>query len=202
VNTDIAGFTEGLNKGGARYLKNKSAEVIAKSCFKCSEMKALDDYATKILGFANRRSICRSCSRFSRIASRLKNRDKSRGIISSISEEEVLSVLLRHGNRCVLTGSKDFHIDHVIPVSLGLVGAEKENIIPLRADLNESKGNRNIFDWFRDNRDLLELEQRKFDELIEYLADLNDMSTKDYEDYVQRCHDNPRTVDELESTAI
>ena len=72
-------------------------------------------------------------------------------------------------------------------------------MIPLRADLNISKSARCIFDWFYDVKDHFNLPQTKFDELIEYLADINGMTANEYEDYVRWCHDNPRVIDETES---
>lgn len=106
-------------------------------------------------------------------------------------------ILTKFKNKCAITGDGNYHMDHVIPISAGHGGTVYGNMIPLRADLNISKSDRNIFDWFADNRERFGLEQRKFDELIEYLADINGMTTQEYEEYVRRCHDNPRTVDEV-----
>ncbi len=104
---------------------------------------------------------------------------------------------------CALSGDTgDSHLDHVIPISIGHGGTIYENMIPLRSDLNISKGARNLFDWFADNRERFGLEQRKFDELIEYLANINDMTTQEYEEYVRWCHDNPREFDEVENEDI
>jgi len=98
---------------------------------------------------------------------------------------------------CALTGDKaDVHLDHVIPISVGHGGTTYENIIPLRADLNLSKGTGNIFEWFEANMQRLKLKRTKFNTLIEYLADINGMTTKEYEAYVRKCHDNPRIIDE------
>jgi|SRR5690625_184420 len=117
------------------------------------------------------------------------------------TQEQKQALLERFGRTCALTGDKDLgggiHLDHVIPIASGHGGTTLGNMIPLRADLNISKSDHNIFDWFADNRERFGLEQRKFDELIEYLADINDMTTKEYEEYVRWCHDNPRTIDEI-----
>lgn len=99
---------------------------------------------------------------------------------------------------CALTNKRDdLHIDHVIPLSIGRGGHTEANVIYLSDYLNISKSDRNIFDWFADNRERFGLEQRKFDGLIEYLAEINGMTTKEYEEYVRWCHDNPRTIDEI-----
>src|SRR5690625_1431180 len=119
---------------------------------------------------------------------------------NSLTKIEWGVTLTKFDESCALSGErKDLHADHVLPVSIGHGGTIYENIIPLRADLNISKSDRNIFDWFADNRERFRLEQRRFDELIEYLADINDMTTKEYEEYVRWCHDNPRTIDEIKA---
>src|SRR5699024_2915067 len=118
----------------------------------------------------------------------------------SLSEGDVSKISKYFSGGCSITGEKeDLHLDHVIPIAVGHGGTIYENMIPLRADLNLSKSDRNIFDWFADNRERFGLEQRKFDELIEYLADINNMTKKEYEEYVRWCHDNPRTLDEIKS---
>ena len=124
---------------------------------------------------------------------------RKKGLVNNLSENEWTSILDRFNNKCALTGNatNNIHADHVIPASIGHGGTVYGNMIPLRADLNISKSNRNIFEWFYDNRERFGLSQRKFDELIEYLADINEMTVEEYRDYVYWCHDNPRTVDEI-----
>jgi hypothetical protein len=108
---------------------------------------------------------------------------------------------------CALTGeSYDIHWDHVIPLATGIGGTTYGNMIPLRSDLNLSKNDCNIFEWFEANRQRFELSQERFDTLIEWLASANAMSVEEYRDYVYWCHNNPRTIDEIneknESEAI
>ena len=196
---DLTGLTEKRNKAGVKYLENRLNEVVAKECTKCLEMKLLSSFAKKIPGFADRKSSCRDCLRLHRMSSRLRRRDKQYGVVSRVTDEDIKKVLGNFDYKCPLTGSEDFHIDHVIPVSLGIVGGEYGNIIPLKEDLNLVKGNSNIFEWFADNRERFGLSQRKFDELIEYLADINEMTIEEYEEYVRWCHDNPRTIDEIKA---
>lgn len=194
---DLTGLTEKRNKAGVKYLENSLSEVVAKECTKCLEMKMLNSFPKKVLGFAGRKSLCRDCLRLHRMSSRIRRRDKQYGVVSRVTDEDIKKVLENFDYKCSLTGSEDFHIDHVIPVSLGIVGGEYGNIIPLKADLNMVKGDSNIFEWFADNRERFGLSQRKFDELIEYLADINEMTVEEYRDYVYWCHDNPRTVGEI-----
>ncbi|SER88775.1 hypothetical protein [Psychrobacillus sp. OK032] len=105
----------------------------------------------------------------------------------------------RFANVCALTGEADTHMDHAIPLAVGHGGSIPENCYPLRADLNVSKGAQHIFEWFEANKERFGLEQRKFDELIEYLAQLNAMSTQEYRKYVDWCFDNPRSIDVIKT---
>lgn len=132
-------------------------------------------------------------------AIKLTRRSKEMSLPYNFEEEDMEFILSRFKG-CALTGEPEkIHWDHVIPLSVGRGGTIRENMIPLRADLNISKSDRCIFDWFADNRERFGLSQRKFDELIEYLADINGMTVEEYEEYVRWCHDNPRSIDEIET---
>lgn len=89
---------------------------------------------------------------------------------------------------CALTGdSENITLDHFIPLMTGKGGTTIENMIPLRSDLNFSKNDRNPFEWFTTNKARFKLSQRKFDAIVSYLAGLNDMSIREYRDYVYKC---------------
>lgn len=103
------------------------------------------------------------------------------------------------GNSCALTGDvASLHIEHTITLSVGHGGTLLGNIIPMRSDLNLSKNDRNIFEWFEDNRKRLNICQRRFDEMITYLSRINDVTEKEYREFVYWCHDNPRTIEHTE----
>lgn len=129
----------------------------------------------------------------------LNRRAEKLGLPASLTLESLKRLWRRFNQGCALTGDKSISFDHVIPMTLNRAGSEIGNIIPLRRDLNSSKSDRNIFDWFAENKERYNLEQRRFDELIAYLADINDMTTEEYEEYVRWCHDNPRTLDEIKA---
>lgn len=116
-------------------------------------------------------------------------RAREQGLPNTLTSCQQAKILTHFKGGCALTGDEgDIHMDHVIPISVGHAGTTYENIIPLRADLNLSKHNRNLFDWFADNRDRFGLEQQLFDELITYLAGINGMTNVEYETYVYECH--------------
>lgn len=92
---------------------------------------------------------------------------------------------------CALTGdSENITLDHFIPLVTGKGGTTIENMIPLRADLNFSKNDSNPYEWFAANKERFKLSQRNFDAVVSYLAELNEMSTNEYRDYVYKCFDD------------
>lgn len=93
------------------------------------------------------------------------------------------------GDKCILTGSSDIHLDHVIPLSTGYGGTTYENIIPLKAELNRSKHDRNIFEWALQNHRQLGFTMSKFNQAITEVASRNGMTLKEYREYVYKCHD-------------
>lgn len=113
---------------------------------------------------------------------------------STLTKEQQSDIISRFAG-CAITGSNEISWDHVIPVITGHGGRTKYNMIPLRADLNSSKGVGNIFEWFRWAADYYGLSQAKFDDLISYLAEVNGMTTKEYRMYVDWCFDNPRDIE-------
>jgi hypothetical protein len=114
-----------------------------------------------------------------------------------LTEEERDISLKTFNNGCALTGYTEYHLDHVIPLSIGHGGTKFGNIVPLRADLNISKGDRNIFEWFKANRQRFDLSVEKFDTLIAWLAEVNGVSVEEYQDYVYWCHANPHSLEDL-----
>lgn len=132
-------------------------------------------------------------------ASSQRRRARVRRLPSTLSKEEILKLELTFDNRCVLTGDMNVHLDHVIPLATGHGGTIYGNIIPLRADLNLSKSDRNIFEWFEANRQRFNLEQWRFDRLIEWLGKANGMTVDEYRAYVYECHAKPNAIDEYEA---
>ena len=129
----------------------------------------------------------------------IRRRARMQGLSDNLTVGNTKKIVQDFGNRCALTGTTEIHMDHVIPSSIGHGGTIFGNLVPLQDVLNVSKSDRNIFEWFADNRDRFGLPQQRFDELIKYLADINGLTPQEYEDFVYWCHDNPRTVEEIEA---
>lgn len=113
------------------------------------------------------------------------------------THEQRAIVWAAFGSACALTGeSGDLHTDHTIPLAVGHGGTTYGNMIPLSDELNASKNDRHLFEWFDANRERFNLEQSRFDALIAYLAGANEMTTAEYRAYVDWCFDNPRVIDD------
>jgi hypothetical protein len=124
---------------------------------------------------------------------------RKRNLPDDLTANQLAFTIFEFDDRCFITGESNIHLDHVIPLSVGHGGTTYGNMIPLRADLNISKNDKNIFEWFEANRQRFELSQERFDLGIAWLASANAMTVEEYRDYVYWCHANPRTVDEIEN---
>lgn len=114
--------------------------------------------------------------------------------------EEQMRTTLDYFEGCALTGATtDIHWDHVIPLATGCGGTTFGNMIPLSSDLNLSKNDANLFEWFNRNKDRFELSQVKFDRLVEWLANVNGMTVLGYRVYVYACFEIKRINNEKEA---
>lgn len=133
--------------------------------------------------------------------SKRRRRARKVALPDTLTIKQQSVIITRFNGECALTGSTVYHMDHALPVNCGHGGTTFENMYPLRSDLNISKKDRHIFEWFEANRERFGLSQAKFDVLISYLAEVNGMTTKEYRMYVDWCFDNPRDIDDLEMEA-
>jgi hypothetical protein len=119
-----------------------------------------------------------------------RRRARKYSLPDTFTKDELNSTLNYFGG-CALTGDYlDFQWDHVIPLNTGHEGTVKGNMIPLRSDLNQSKSDSNIFEWFALNKERFGLEQDKLNSLVDYLAKQNKMTSEEYQQHVYNCHNN------------
>lgn len=197
------------NKDMNGYFKSKDNPfgIMLNECKTCGA-KRVRDYKLSNEEYAER---CKESNK--RTAERLKgdeehkkkikvwqmNRRAMKALLpDTLTVNQIEAAMSFFNGGCALTNqADDLHLDHVIPLSIGRGGTTFENIIPLSGTLNISKHDGNLFEWFKSNRQRFNLSQKKFDKLIDYLANLNDMTIDEYRDYVYWCHANPRTVNDL-----
>lgn len=124
-----------------------------------------------------------------------KRRARKKSLQDDLTIEEFESLVEKFGG-CALTGKpEDVHLDHVIPIAIGHGGTTLKNVIPLNKELNHSKSDSNIFDWFELNKDRFNLSDRKFEILVDHLAQINELTVPEYRQYVADCFSNPKDVD-------
>lgn len=96
---------------------------------------------------------------------------------------------------CALTGDiGETHLDHFIPLAWGYGGSTIKNMIPLKGSLNLSKQDANPFEWIKREDIRQQIDMNRWHETIVYLADLNDMTPKEFEEYVYWCEENKRDL--------
>jgi hypothetical protein len=118
----------------------------------------------------------------------------------TLTHEEYNETLDHFGNACAWTGQKvDVELEHFLPLAIGHGGTTFQNCYPCANGLNQSKGDRNPLEWFSANKDRYNLEEWRFNKLVEYLAKVNGMAVSEYKTHVYKCFDNPRSVDDLKA---
>lgn len=114
----------------------------------------------------------------------------------TLTDEQYQKTLEYFNYSCALTGgSERIEMDHAIPLASGFGGTTFENCYPLSKSLNSSKNDKNIFEWFDLNKERLNIEQWRFDRLVEYLAGINSMSVSEYKKYYFGCFEKPKGGD-------
>ena len=129
-----------------------------------------------------------------------RRRARLAALPDTLTAEEYSKTLDYFGNACALTGrTTDVEREHAIPLSTGHGGTTFSNCYPMASGLNQSKNDTNIFEWFNANKQRFNLEQWRFDRLIEWLGKANGMTVEEYRAYVYECHANPNAIDEDEA---
>lgn len=111
---------------------------------------------------------------------------RRKALRDDLTTEQWELILTEFGNQCALTGTKeDVSMDHFIPLSIGKGGTYVGNVYPLASSINNSKHNRNPFEWFEKYAEYHGVKKHAWDNLLLYLADENGMSTEDFEMHVK-----------------
>lgn len=198
--------------------------MTTKTCTKCTQELPLSAFGRSGKakdGLRSRCKLCRSDEKreyYARNRERLRkynarwsrqNRDylnaagrRRYAIITSLpdvmSNEDREEVMRRYDYACCLTGEQNSHsgvqIDHVIPFNIGHGGSVPYNVWPIAGYLNQSKGDSNVFTWARSHPDV---DRFRFRAAIIELSKRAGLSPDEYEAFVNWCHANPRTIEEI-----
>ncbi|MFV1453570.1 HNH endonuclease [Bacillus mycoides] len=157
-----------------------------RTCSVCNEDKRISEYNTKGYGY---RKECKRCQyKEDRLRAHAR---KSRKLglhvkLEGEGMEEFRNIVMDAA--CILTGSfENVSSDHIIPTSL-TGGSHISNLLPIRRELNASKGALPFFLWVR-TKNFCEI-AKKYDvrpERVEFFIDLaaksNCMTSDQYERY-------------------
>ncbi|MDF9638807.1 MULTISPECIES: hypothetical protein [Bacillus cereus group] len=96
--------------------------------------------------------------------------------------------IIKHfGNKCPITGSRDWTFDHVVPLAWDVKIVEYGNIIPMDTKLNKIKKDKNLLDFVEN--DLTDIQRTRFNLIVlPFLAAENHMSIDRYKDYINKMH--------------
>lgn len=105
---------------------------------------------------------------------------------------ELIASYERFNFRCALTDSTSPQYEHWIPKSIGGESSIR-NCYPLDATLNIRKGTANPFEFFRRKDIQAKIDPERFEELVFWLAIVNDMTVQEFEEYTYRKYEELRS---------
>ncbi|MEM5603438.1 hypothetical protein AAHB61_30020 [Bacillus cereus] len=70
-------------------------------------------------------------------------------------------------------------------------------MLPISDKLNSSKSDRNIFEWAVESHEYNEFTLERFYQVMTEVAERHKMTLEDYEDYVNRCFENPKDLTKI-----
>lgn len=165
-----------------------------------SECKLCHKERNKRLYIANRERYLEVSREYKRnnpeVRKAKKHREKAlqRNLPHQWTKSDIDSVKNYFSGVCSLTGSRDIHFDHFIPLATGHGGSYTGNMITLDGRLNESKQASNPFEWIKTR---IDVDKVKFNKVVDYLAEINGLTVEDFRSFVYWCFDNTRTPDEV-----
>lgn len=119
-----------------------------------------------------------------------RRRDRLAKLLRNWSKEDKESAM-EYFKGCALTGStKDIVFDHVIPLCTEHAGTVVWNMLPMTSELNLSKSTKHVVEWFYANQERFGLNEDRFLDALQYLADRAEMDLDDYLSYIDWCHEN------------
>ncbi|MFS1513431.1 hypothetical protein VQL36_13445 [Chengkuizengella sp. SCS-71B] len=96
-----------------------------------------------------------------------------------------------------MTNSKNFTVDHFIPVSWGHGGLTIGNVYPLDSNLNSCKRDKNPFVWFEENRE--KINEERWNSLVSYIAEQNDLTVEELREFTFWCDSNKRSIEQVKA---
>ncbi|OSX87804.1 hypothetical protein [Bacillus mycoides] len=157
-----------------------------RTCSTCGEEKEVSEYGTNGYGYRNE---CKKCQNKGTVLRAHARTSRELGLhvkLDGEGIEEYRNIVMN--SACLLTGSyESISSDHIIPTSL-TGGSHIGNLLPIRRELNSSKGSLPFFLWIRTKsfRDIAEKYGVTAERIQLYMhlsAALNFMTVDQYERY-------------------
>ncbi|PFL18944.1 hypothetical protein COJ07_17935 [Bacillus cereus] len=167
-------------------LMEQTDENEKRTCLTCGEEKKISEYTTDGKGY---RKSCRKCQNKSEVLRAHAKKSRKLGLhvkLDGEGIEEYRNMVMN--SACILTGSyENISSDHIIPTLL-TGGSHIGNLLPIRRELNASKGVLPFFLWIRTRnfRDIAEKYGVTAERIQLYMhlsAALNFMTVDQYERY-------------------
>jgi len=132
-------------------------------------------------------------------AYRQLRRARERALPVDYSGKDEVKRLRYFAHTCSLTGSErsddsPLHMDHFIPIGWNHGGSYLANMVPLRYDINISKGDRNPFEAIKDHP--YDIRRQFHNVVVPLVADRHGLTTEDFERFVYWLEDHKRTIEE------
>lgn len=132
----------------------------------------------------------------------LKQRDIRKAMRNAlpknISDEEWQEL---KGHSCAISKKKStvVTVDHFIPLIWGHGGDVKGNLFPLDRKLNELKSSHNPFRWIERREIQALVDRKRWDELVRSLAAQNNLTVREFTQFVYWCEKNTRTIEDVQA---
>lgn len=185
-------------KGRLRYIENKAHILKQQQLYRLSNIEKIREYDRKrySLRKKERESYNKEYYRDNKHKFLIysKKRKKYVKLLPFTMTSESWSQIERDfHNSCALTKHTfDLNMEHFIPVEWGHGGTYIGNVYPLYWSLNRSKSNTNPFVWIERGDVKSLVDWNKWDTLVSYLADQNNLTVDELKNFVFWCEKNKR----------
>lgn len=182
------------------YSSNRDAELKRSADYRIKNLEKVQE-KRRVRYLENKEQECAKAVKWKsenkeRVAKNRQNREaRKRNLPNTLTSREITEIHKTFKGKCAMTGKEgELHLDHFIPLCAGAGGTTKANIVPILSELNVSKGGKNPFEWFSENKRRFGIEDSNFRELVEYLACENGMTYLEYEKYVNHCFEGETPI--------
>ncbi|TFD99602.1 hypothetical protein [Jeotgalibacillus salarius] len=131
-----------------------------------------------------------------KVASGQRRRARLKKLPSDLATAQAFEILNLFNGCAISNLDEGTHLDHFICLDTGHGGTTLNNMLPMASSLNISKNHYNPFEWVQNKDVAAQLDIKKWHTALKYLAELNEMTVKEYRDYVNYCYTHPRDLSE------